>query len=109
MLRQLGRRGHGAARRSWQAAAGTAGGGDCIHAGAPQLLQQRGMAVDVEQARARAQELSAAKRAAAGEQSPPGGSGAMDVFDRRVKTQQARQRGRACRGGAASALRVRQP
>jgi hypothetical protein len=104
----LVRRGHGAARRSWQAAAGTAAG-ECIHAGAPQLLQQRGMAVDVEQARARAQELSAAKRAAAGEQSPPGGSGAMDVFDRRVKTQQARQRDRACRGGAASALRARQP
>jgi hypothetical protein len=54
------------------------------------LPQRRALAVDVEEARSRAQQASAAKRAGGGADAQPSASGAVDVFDRALKRQQVR-------------------
>ena len=59
-------------------------------ASAWQLLGERAFAVDAEHARRRAQESAQKLRGADAGADAPSGSGAVDVFDRQVKTQQAR-------------------
>jgi hypothetical protein len=85
------------ASSTWQAAAGE----PCGSFGMLQQLARRSLAVDVEQARQRAQDTAQRLRGDAGGDGQPagGGSGAVDVFDRVVKTQQVRPH------AAAAALR----
>jgi hypothetical protein len=91
---------------AWRAAAGEPSGRGGTHGSALQLLARRSLTVDVEQARQRAQDATQRLRGdAGGEGQSAGGSGAVDVFDRVVKTQQVRPHAAAAGCAACAAWR----